>query len=314
MIVIIRHHTHKPMKRTQAISRPELGHQRFGYWRGWRIRYTYIRPTDPIAQKQMPMLLIHGFGANLEQWRSNLTAWGQQRPVYALDLLGFGHSQKAPVILGAEIWQEQVYDFWQAVIGQPVILVGHSLGALVALTAAARHTEMADRLILLTLPLARQELVSGWIDRLARGVESLFATPLLLRPLFLFVRQPGVIRRVLTRIYQKSESVDDALIELFTRPTLERGAARTLCYLVKSRTKAEFSDITADLLQQLSIPILLLWGTQDNVLPIQWANQILNSNPQIAYRAIEGAGHCLYDESPDAVDQVIRDWLNSLVL
>ncbi|ESA32122.1 alpha beta hydrolase [Leptolyngbya sp. Heron Island J] len=299
------------MQRAQALTRPDLGHQRFWYWRGWRVRYTYIRPDTPAAQQQTPMLLVHGFGASLEQWRSNLRMWGQQRPVYALDLLGFGHSQKAAVIVGAEFWQEQLYDFWQALIGQPIVLVGHSLGALVALTAAARHPAMVNRLILLTLPLARQELVSGWLDRWARGVEGIFATPLLLRPLFSLVRQPGVIRRVLMSIYQRPDLLNDELVELFTRPTLERGAARTLCYLVKSRTKTEFSDATADLLQQVSIPVLLLWGTEDNVLPIKWGQQILASNPQITYRAIEGGGHCLYDEAPDSVDEVIHTWLET---
>ena len=300
------------MKRAQALTRPDLGHQRFWSWRGWRIRYTYLRPDDPVAQQRPPMLLIHGFGASLEQWRSNLTTWGQQRPVYALDLLGFGHSQKPGTLLGANVWQAQVHDFWQAVIGQPVILLGHSLGALVALTATVQHPAMTHRLILLTLPLARQELVAGWIDRLARGVESLVATPLLLRPLFLVVRRPGVIRKALTSIYQTPDRVDDELVELFTRPTLERGAARTLCYLVKSRTQPEFSDNTADLIHQVSAPILLLWGTQDKVLPTAWADQILTSNPPITYRAIEGAGHCLYDEVPDVVNGEIQSWLSSL--
>ncbi|NEQ50193.1 MAG: alpha/beta fold hydrolase [Leptolyngbya sp. SIO3F4] len=295
------------MKRTQA--RCELGYQRFWYWRGWRIRYTYIRPDDPVAQQRTPMLLIHGFGASLEQWRSNLRTWGQQRPVYAIDMLGFGHSQKAATLLGAEVWQEQAYDFWQAIIGRPVILLGHSLGALVALTAAARHSAMTERLVLLTLPLARQELVSGWLDRLARGVEGLFATPMLLRPLFLAVRQPGFIKLALTNVYQNSERVDDDLVELFTRPTLDRGAARTLCYLVKSRTKPEFSDITADLISQISIPILLLWGTQDRVLPVSWTTQILSANPKLTYRAIDGAGHCFYDEVPEVVDEIINEWI-----
>lgn len=299
------------MKRTQA--RPELGHQRFWYWRGWRVRYTYVKPQDPIAQQRTPMLLIHGFGASLEQWRSNLTTWGQQRPVYALDLLGFGHSQKASILLGAEVWQAQVYDFWQAVIGQPVILLGHSLGALVALTAAANHPDLVERLGLLTLPLARQELVAGWIDRVSRGVEGLFATPLLLRPLFLLVRQASFIRMALTKIYKNPERVDDSLVELFTRPTLERGAARTLCYLVKSRTQPDFSDVTADLIQQVSIPILLVWGTQDNILPIAWADQILKANPQLTYKTIEGAGHCLYDEVPEALDQVLEAWIGDVI-
>ncbi|MBT9316999.1 alpha/beta fold hydrolase [Leptothoe spongobia] len=301
------------MNRTQV--RPELGNQRFWYWRGWRVRYTYVMPEEPMAQQRTPMLLIHGFGASLEQWRSNLGYWGQQRPVYALDMLGFGHSQKAAILLGADVWQMQVYDFWQAVIGQPVILLGHSLGALVALTATARHPEMTERLVLLTLPLARQELVAGWLDRLARGIEGIFATPLLLRPLFTVVRQPEFIRRVLTSIYQKPERVDDDLVVSFTQPTLERGAARTLCYLVKSRTQPEFSDATADLIRQISIPILLLWGTQDKVLPTSWADQILAEsppeNPQITYQAIDGAGHCLYDEVPETLDKTIRDWLGA---
>lgn len=299
------------MKRAQANRHPELGHQRFWRWRGWLVRYTYVRPSDPAARQRTPMLLIHGFGANLEQWRSNLQDWGQDRPVYALDLLGFGHSQKVAVLLGADLWQQQVYDFWQFLIGQPVVLVGHSLGALVTLTAAARHPTMVKQLILVTLPLARQELVAGWLNNLALRIEGLFATPLLLRPLFTAVRQPGFIRRVLASIYQRPERVDAELVEIFTRPTLDRGAARTLCYLVKSRTQADFSDATADLLQQVSIPILLVWGTQDKVLPMAWAKQILARNPQITYQAIEGAGHCLYDEVPERLDKVIQSWLGA---
>lgn len=297
------------MKRAAAVNRLDLGHQRLWYWRGWRVRYTYVRPQDPVAQQRTPMLLIHGFGASLEQWRSNLEDWGQQRPVYALDLLGFGHSQKASVLLGANVWQQQVYEFWQVFLGQPVILMGHSLGALVALTAAAQHPTMVQRLILLTLPLARQELVTGWLDQLSRRVESLFATPLLLRPLFAIVRQPRFIRGALMKIYQQPERVDEPLVELFTRPTLERGAARTLCYLVKSRTQADFSEVTAELLQQVDAPILLLWGSRDMVLPLAWARQILAAHPDIDYREIEGAGHCLYDEFPNQVSTAISTWL-----
>lgn len=297
------------MKRLAAVNRPDLGNQRFWRWRGWQMRYTYILPDDPTARQQTPMLLVHGFGASLEQWRSNLRTWGQRRPVYAVDLLGFGHSQKAAVLLGADVWQMQVYEFWRLVIGQPVILLGHSLGALVALTAAAHHADMVQRLILLTLPLAREELVAGWVDRLSRRVEGLFATPLLLRPLFALVRRPSFIRGALTKIYQDPDRVNQELVELFTRPTLERGAARTLCYLVKSRTRSDFSEVTADLIGQVSVPVLLLWGSQDRILPLAWARQILAMNPKIDYREIDGAGHCLYDEVPTVLDNILQAWL-----
>ncbi|MEO1401421.1 MAG: alpha/beta fold hydrolase, partial [Cyanobacteria bacterium J06635_1] len=297
------------MHRNHAHTRPDLGHQRLWIWRGWRIRYTYLMPDNPEAQTATPLLLVHGFGASLEQWRHNLRALSHQRPVYALDLLGFGGSQKPAAMLGAKVWQAQVFEFWQTVIGQPVILMGHSLGALVALTSAAGHPQMVKRLIMLTLPLARQELVSGWLDRLSRGVESVFVSPLLLRPLFQVVRRPWFLRAVLRKVYRQPERVDDDLVAAFARPTGDRGAARTLCYLVRSRTTADFSPTTHDLIEQLQIPILLLWGTEDTVIPIRWAEQIVPLNPQLTFQAIENAGHCLYDELPEALHGAIADWL-----
>ncbi|MEM8808955.1 MAG: alpha/beta fold hydrolase [Cyanobacteria bacterium P01_G01_bin.38] len=297
------------MNRALSLIHPNLGHQRLWIWRGWRIRYTYLMPDDPTARAATPLLLVHGFGASLEQWRHNLVALSQQRPVYALDLLGFGGSQKPATMLGAQVWQAQVFGFWQIVIGQPVILMGHSLGALVALTSAAGHPQMVARLIMLTLPLARQELVSGWLDRLSRGVESLFASPLLLRPLFQVVRQPWFLRSALRKVYRQPERVDEELVAAFARPTCDRGAARTLCYLVRSRTSADFSPTTHDLIKQLQIPILLLWGTADTIIPIRWAEQMVSLNPQLTFQGIEGGGHCLYDESPEAVHDAIADWL-----
>ncbi|MEM9906755.1 MAG: alpha/beta fold hydrolase, partial [Cyanobacteria bacterium P01_D01_bin.44] len=290
-------------------TRPDLGHQRLWMWRGWRIRYTYLMPDNPEAQTATPLLLVHGFGASLEQWRHNLRALSQQRPVYALDLLGFGGSQKPATMLGAKVWQAQVFEFWQTVIGQPVILMGHSLGALVALTSAAGHPQMVARLIMLTLPLARQELVSGWLDRLSRGVESVFASPLLLRPLFQLVRRPWFLRAVLRKVYRQPERVDDDLVAALARPTGDRGAARTLCYLVRSRTTADFSPTTHDLIEQLQIPILLLWGTEDTVIPIRWAEQIVPLNPRLTFQVIENAGHFLYDESPGELHGAIANWL-----
>ncbi|MEO0457174.1 MAG: alpha/beta fold hydrolase [Cyanobacteria bacterium P01_A01_bin.114] len=293
----------------QTLTHPTLGHQRLWIWRGWRIRYTYVMPDSPAAQAATPLLLLHGFGASLEQWRHNLSILGQQRPVYALDLLGFGGSQKPAAMLGAQVWQAQVFEFWQAVIGRPVILMGHSLGALVALTSAAGHPQMVERLIMLTLPLARQELVSGWLDRLSRRVESLFASPLLLRPLFQVVRQPWLLRSILRKVYRQPDRADDDVVAAFVRPTCDRGAARTLCYLVRSRTTDDFSPTTRDLIEQLQIPILLLWGDQDTVIPIRWSEQIVPLNPQLTFHIIKDAGHFLYDESSGQLHDAIAEWL-----
>lgn len=286
-----------------------FGHQRTWMWRGWQIRYTYLRPATAAAAQNPPVLLIHGFAASLQQWRDNLMTLSQQHPVYAIDLLGFGGSQKAATRFGTALWIEQVYDFWQAWIGRPIILVGHSLGALVALTATIRYPAIVEKLVLLTLPAARQELLSGWVETVSSKMEQWFSSPLLIRLIFQIFRQPGLIRKVLASLYQVPERVDDALVEQIVRPTRDRGAARTLCYLVRSRTSTQFAPASRQLIQQLQVPTLILWGDADKVIPLAWGRQLPPLNSQITLIEMPDAGHYLYDESPTHVNQQILNWL-----
>lgn len=283
---------------------------RYWYWRGWRIRYQVFGPAQQIPSQTPPLIMLHGFGASLDQWRNNASALAQERPVYTLDLLGFGHAAKASSIFTVGLWSAQVYDFWRSFINRPAVLIGHSLGALVALNTTVEHPETACRLIMLTLPAAREELLSGWLEVVTRPIEQFFSTPLLIRPLFKFLRQPWVIRGALRQIYQTQTRVDSALVEQFIRPTRERGAARTLCYLVRSRTERQFSPTTQALLPQLSVPTLLLWGQSDRIIPPTWGQQITPLNPKISLVVLPEMGHCLYDEQPDMINHQILGWLD----
>jgi pimeloyl-ACP methyl ester carboxylesterase len=283
--------------------------QRYWYWRGWRIRYqvTQARTAEAIAAP--PIILLHGFGSSLEQWRDNVADLAQHHTVYALDLLGFGDSQKAATVFNTDLWSAQVHDFWQAWIGRPVILVGHSLGALVALNNAVIMPEMVERLIMLTLPAAREELLSGWMEVMSRTVERLFSTPLLIRPIFQIFRRPNIIRGALRGIYQRSHRVDEALVRQFVKPTEDAGAARTLCYLVRSRTELQFTPETQKLVPQLTMPTLLLWGAADKVIPLSWGQQVAPLNRQVTLQVIPGVGHCLYDDEPEIINQAMLRWL-----
>ncbi len=295
-----------------------LGEQRFWYWRGWQIRYTHLashlasRGAGHGASAQnhnAPLLLLHGAGSSLEQWRENLIAFAQERPVYALDLLGFGGSQKVASELNTDLWVAQVAAFWQAHLGgRPMILMGHSLGASVALQVATTHPEQVARLVMLTLPPDRQEL-GGTAAKVGAVVERWFASPLLLRPLFRLARRPSFIRSVLRRLHQNPERVNQDLIDGFVRPTQERGAARTFCYLVKSRTAASFSPMTQNLVPLLQIPALLLWGKCDRVVPISWGQFISTLNDQLTFVEVAGAGHFFYDESAADLHDLIDRWL-----
>ena len=302
-------HNPPPLPLSPPLACPvsQLGRQRRWHWRGWPIRYAFFSGAEAVNP---PLLMLHGFGSNLNQWRDNLVPLAQQHPAYALDLLGFGSSAKAATLYGIDLWVDQAFAFWQSFIGRPCILVGHSLGALVALAAAVRHPAMASRLVMLTLPPARQELIAGWLDRASRRIETLAATPLLMRPLFYLVRRPGVLRSILQSIYARPQRVDRDLIDTFALPPQERGAARTLCYLVRSRTQANFSPSSQALIANLEIPSLLLWGDRDRVIPARLGSKYQELNSALTFKLVADGGHFCYDEFPERVNQIILDWLS----
>jgi len=299
------------------------GCQRDWFWRGWHIRYTYLRPVkgqsgSDADRPTLPILLLHGFGSALGQWRSNLQALNESHCVYALDFLGFGASQKAPAAYNVNLWADLVYDFWCCFIGQPAVIVGHSLGSLVGLTAAIDHPEIALGLALFTLPDAQTSQPPSW----ARAMEQAFASPVLLWPLFKLVTQRWLLRSVLQSIYIRRELVDDELVALFATPPRDKGALDTFCRLARSRSHShDYSPKTvAQMLPQLSIPVLLLWGNQDRIVPLAGFRKLLDQlqlspvPPQFQLVEIDNAGHCAYDEYPAIVNQQILTWIQSAVV
>jgi pimeloyl-ACP methyl ester carboxylesterase len=286
-----------------------LGRQRDWIWRGWRIRYAFLR-AQLASDTSAPVLFLHGFGSSLSQWQRNLSPLSQTHTTYALDLLGFGASEKASTAYNVALWAEQTYEFWKTFINRPMVLVGHSLGAVVALAAAVNHPEMLDGLVLLTLPPARQELLSGKTQAIALWVEGLFASPLLLRPIFLLVRRPQILRAALRMAYVDPGYVTDELISDFIKPTFERGAGTVFNRLAKARTQTSYTPEIRTLLPQLQKPILLLWGEGDRVVPLNQGKHFPELNPQVELVTLPNAGHCLYDECADRVNAEILRWID----
>ncbi|PRQ39265.1 putative soluble epoxide hydrolase [Rosa chinensis] len=92
----------------------------FWTWRGHKIHYV-------VQGEGHAVLLIHGFGASSFHWRSNIPELAKKYKVYAIDLLGFGWSEKALVEYDAMIWKDQVVDFLKEIVKEPTVL-GSVLG------------------------------------------------------------------------------------------------------------------------------------------------------------------------------------------
>ena len=290
-----------------------IGLQRDWIWRGWQIRYTYKRPSQPNQQLTTPIILLHGFGASVGHWRHNISVLSEQHTVYALDLLGFGASKKAAADYSIELWVEQVYDFWKTFIGQPAVIVGNSLGSLVCLALAATHPDMVQGMTMINLPdiSLQQESIPRWLRPIESNTKKLIASPPLLKALFKIVRRPAVIRRWAGMAYVNQEAISDELVEILSTPPQDAGAAKAFCYLFRGASNRQFAPSAKVLLANLQIPILLVWGRQDKFIPPNLAPMFASLNPQIQLVELDNAGHCPHDECPERFNQVFLDWLKT---
>jgi pimeloyl-ACP methyl ester carboxylesterase len=288
-----------------------VGNQRDWVWRGWQTRYTYIRPAQN-QHKTTPLILLHGFGASIGHWRHNLEVLGKHHTVYALDMLGFGASEKAPVNYSIELWVEQVYDFWKAFIREPVVLVGNSNGSLISLAAAAAHPDMVQGIVMMSLPdpSLEQEAIPALLRPVVKAIKNIVASPLVLKPVFHFVRRPSVLRIWASIAYASPEAITDELIEILAGPPQDRGSARAFSALFKAAIGVNFSPSVKAVLPSLTIPMLLIWGQKDRFVPFVLASRFAQYNEKLQLLNLEDVGHCPHDECPEQVNQAILAWLD----
>lgn len=287
-----------------------VGNQRDWMWRGWKTRYTYLRPSAQHLHNP-PLILLHGFGASIGHWRHNLEVLANHYTVYALDMLGFGASTKAATTYNIELWVEQVYDFWKTFINQPVILIGNSIGSLISLVAAAIHPEMVKGVIMMSLPdpSIEQEMIPKVLQPIVGKVKSIFASRIVLKPLFYFIRRPSVLKRWAGLAYVNPEAITDELIDILAGPPQDRGSARAFRALFQGSMALNFSPSVKKILPSLNIPMLLIWGTKDKFVPPALASQFAGYNEKLQVLYLEDVGHCPHDESPEQVNQAILDWI-----
>ncbi|KAL8168262.1 hypothetical protein V2J09_009761 [Rumex salicifolius] len=281
-------------------------------WRGHKIHYVKQGEGQPIV-------LVHGFGASAFHWRYNIPELAKKYTVYAVDLLGFGWSEKALVDYDAMIWKDQVIDFLKEVVEEPAIVVGNSLGGFTALATAASLPEQVIGLVLLNS--AGQFGDTAAIE--SKPSEETSFQKFILKPLkeafqrvflgFLFwqAKQPSRVKSVLNSVYVNSSNVDDYLVDSITAPASDPKAGEVY-YRLMSRFMSNQRKYTLDsLLSQISCPLLLLWGDLDPWVGPTKAIRIKEFYPNSTLVSLQ-AGHCPHDEVPELVNEALLKWLSSL--
>lgn len=254
-----------------------------------------------------PLLLIHGYGAMIEHWHAVTRPIATRHTLYALDLYFFGRSAIPAEQPSRRLWAEQVAEFIAAVCPEPAVVVGHSLGGMVACQLAADFPQLVRGLVLvastgLTDPQDQPSAVDNAAFRVLRtgGVGELLAG---------MVANPWGARQGLLSAYYRKECVTPELVQRFAEPLQRPGGA--WAYLAVTRA---FPHLFLDLAPgAISAPTLLIWGEQDRSMPPALAAHFRRTLiPQAAIVIIPESGHCPFDETPHAFLDALLPWVARL--
>ncbi len=281
-------------------------------WRGFPICYQTQGQTGPA------IVLIHGFGASWRHWRKNIPVLADIGRVYAIDLIGFGNSAKPKPVeeidYTFETWGQQIADFCKEVVGTPAFLVGNSVGCIAAMQAAADHPEIARKVALLNCSLRllhdRRRAQLPWYRRVgAPLLQSVLSVRWVGQNFFRLIARPKTVRKILQKAYINPEIVTDELVDLLMAPAADPGAADVFLAF----TRYSYGPLPEDLLERLSCPVLILWGTDDPWEPVDLGRNLANFPVVEQFIPLEGVGHCPQDEAPDRVNALLGDWIQTSV-
>ncbi len=261
---------------------------------GWRMHYT--------AQGDgAPVVLIHGFMDSLQTWRRNAPVWAQTHRVYAVDVLGFGSSDRALAPIYTLKQQAQfLREFFAAQNITHATVIGHSMGGALALQLAYDFPALVHKLVLIApatylyaafprnglRPLPR---------RVSRGVLGLYE------------RWQGDRGNPVRLAYGDPTRITPDSVALRQQMMRVRGTHDALIAMSQSKREA---DVPRQL-EQVSAPTLLVWGKRDRVVPGAHATKHYRALPNARLEWIETAGHLPHEEEPQTVNKLVGAFLDA---
>jgi pimeloyl-ACP methyl ester carboxylesterase len=269
----------------------EVGNIRTRYW--------------ALGDGKSSAILLHGLGGYIEEWEDNVAALAQDRRVYALDLVGFGRSDKPQVRYSIPYLTEFVQEFMIVQDVDRTALIGVSMGGAIALRFALQYPHKVEKMVL-----AASAGLGTEISIYLRMMSLPILGELAARP-----SRKGTIQ-ILRLIFQDQDLITDQWIEegyaMSSLPGVQRcllSALRSMCTIWGVRNDA-FRPIL-DRLEEIEIPTLIIWGAQDRILPATHAHQAAKRLPNARVHIFDPCGHVPNRERAEEFNALVTDFLSN---
>lgn len=264
-----------------------------------------IHAVEAGSPNRQKAILIHGWSSSSYAMSPLMGLLSQRFSCVAIDLPGYGNSPPLSGQTSIPTYAELLVDLVERISDGPVVLVGHSMGGMISLTMAQRHPAIVERMVLIcpTVTGRLSNMINllispiNMIERFGLGqlivsaVETAYVglTDRLMRPVS-FADRTGITEEEYHRLRADAR-----------RPG--QGRVRAECFFAMRE-----NDLSGTF-TRVDTPSLVIWGAEDNTVPLRDAGVIVDEWPEAKLRIIPKAGHWPHFETPLITRRLVASYL-----
>ena len=256
---------------------------------GQKLRYLDVGEGDPVV-------LIHGFGSAIEAWAPVLPALKAGHRVVALDLPGFGKSDKTARDYSPQALAMTVFRLMKKLGIEKADIVAHSWGSSIALALARARPMHVGRLV----------LVGAWVFEEQQPPYSKWAkVPGVGELIFAWTYKELIARRIALGFYDPEKMVDQKFVEAVEKALDRPGTVAAALAATRGQKLKGMEEEYARVTQ----PVLLVWGEEDEVSRPVFGEKLLSILPDARLVFIPRCGHIPMVEAPAQFSGAVLDFL-----
>lgn len=271
-------------------------------WKYGQVFYRFAGREDAPT-----VLFVHGIGAGARSfmWRRNFEPLATDFRVYAVDLLGFGYSDKpAAAPYTADLYVELLSDFIRQIVGRPVSVVASSLGAAFAVRAADEYPDLVDSLLLIS-PTGAGNL-SARPDLPGAAFYGLLNSPVLGTSFYNAMTSERSIRDYArNQLFYDKRFATPRLVAHYYAVSHQPGAQYAITAFLSGYLNTDIRAPFARLRRNLT----LVWGRQDEANPLDQAAALLQLNPRARLEIFDRCRMMPQEEHAEKFNTLLRDTL-----
>lgn len=252
-----------------------------------------------------PILFVHGLAGCWRNWLENVPWFGRNYRAIALDLPGFGDSPKPSWEISMGNYGRLIHDFCERLgLDRVAALVGNSMGGFISTEAVIQQPERFERLVLVSAAgISFAEAKGPRVQAAARSIEAVAPRFLTGDRKFLLARPAG--RKIaFGRVVRNPNKLRPELLKEQTTPGLSApGFADAMVSIVGYDTRERLPEI--------EIPTLVVWGLNDQIVPVEAALGYHRLIPHSRLEIFERTGHLPQLERPARFNPMVEQFIES---